>query len=70
MGKLPNTKKKNQKNYMKTQTYIFLQKLICPKCGRIPSGMASHKVKTDKQYFYYRCENCKNNIHGDKIEKY
>lgn len=48
MGKLPNTKKKNQKNYMKTQTYIFLQKLICPKCGRIPSGMASHKVKTDK----------------------
>lgn len=28
-------KKKNQRNYMRTQTYIFLQKLKCPKCGRI-----------------------------------
>ena len=56
-------KKKNQKNYMRTQTYIFLQKLRCPKCGRILAGGASHKIKADKWYFYYRCENCKNNIH-------
>lgn len=62
-------KKKNQKNYMRTQTYIFLQKLKCPKCGRILAGGASHKIKSDKWYFYYRCENCKNNIHEDKIEK-
>ena len=61
-------KKKNQKNYMRTQTYIFLQKLKCPKCGRILAGGASHKLKSDKWYFYYRCENCKNNIHEDKIE--
>ena len=61
-------KKKNQKNYMRTQTYIFLQKLKCPKCGRILAGGASHKIKTDKWYFYYRCEICKNNIHEDKIE--
>ena len=61
-------KKKNQKNYMRTQTYIFLQKLRCPKCGRILAGGASHKIKSDKWYFYYRCENCKNNIHEDKIE--
>ena len=61
-------KKKNQKNYMRTQTYIFLQKLKCPKCGRILAGGASHKIKADKWYFYYRCENCKNNIHEDKIE--
>ena len=61
-------KKKNQKNYMRTQTYIFLQKLECPKCGRILAGGASHKIKSDKWYFYYRCENCKNNIHEDKIE--
>ena len=61
-------KKKNQKNYMRTQTYIFLQKLRCPKCGRILAGGASHKIKADKWYFYYRCENCKNNIHEDKIE--
>ena len=62
-------KKKNQKNYMRTQTYIFLQKLKCPKCGRILAGGASHKIKSDKWYFYYRCENCKNNIHEDKIEE-
>lgn len=61
-------KKKNQKNYMRTQTYIFLQKLRCPKCGRILAGGASHKIKADKWYFYYRCENCKNNIHENKIE--
>ena len=61
-------KKKNQKNYMRTQTYIFLQKLKCSKCGRILAGGASHKIKSDKWYFYYRCENCKSNIHEDKIE--
>ena len=61
-------KKKNQKNYMRTQTYIFLQKLKCPKCGRILAGGASHKIKSDKRYFYYRCGNCKSNIHEDKIE--
>lgn len=63
-------KKKNQKNYMRTQTYIFLQKLKCPKCGRILAGGASHKIKSDKWYFYYRCENCKNNIHKNKIEEH
>ena len=62
-------KKKNQKNYMRTQTYIFLQKLKCPKCGRILAGGASHKIKADKWYFYYRCENCKNNIKETDIEE-
>ena len=62
-------KKKNQKNYMRTQTYIFLQKLRCPKCGRILAGGATHKIKADKWYFYYRCENCKNNIKEETIEK-
>ena len=62
-------KKKNQKNYMRTQTYIFLQKLRCPKCGRILAGDASHKIKSDKWYFYYRCEKCKNNIQENKIEE-
>ena len=61
-------KKKNQKSYMRTQTYIFLQKLKCPKCGRILAGGASHKLKSDKWYFYYRCEDCKNNIKEEVIE--
>ena len=62
-------KKKNQKNYMRTQTYIFLQKLRCPKCRRILAGGATHKIKYDKWYFYYRCEDCKNNIKENKIEE-
>ena len=52
-------KKKNSRNYMRTQTYLFLQKLKCPKCGRILAGGATHKVKNNKWYFYYRCEDCK-----------
>lgn len=55
---------------MRTQTYIFLQKLKCPKCGRILVGVASHKIKSDKWYFYYRCESFKNNIHENKIERF
>ena len=53
---------------MRTQTYIFLQKLRCPKCNRILAGGASHKIKADKWYFYYRCEDCKNNIKEEVIE--
>ena len=62
-------KKKNSRNYMRTQTYLFLQKLKCPKCGRILAGGATHKVKNDKWYFYYRCEDCKNNIKETTIEE-
>ena len=58
-----------QKNYIRTQTYIFLQKLKCPKCGRILAGGATHKIKADKWYFYYRREDCKNNIKEETIEK-
>ena len=61
-------KKKNQRNYMRSQTYIFLQKLKCPKCGRILAGGASHKIKTDKWYYYYRCEKCRGNIREHEIE--
>ena len=62
-------KKRNQRNYMRTQTYIFLQKLKCPKCGRILAGGATHKLRNDKWYFYYRCEKCKNNIRENEIEE-
>ena len=61
-------KKKNQRNYMRSQTYIFLQKLKCPKCGRILAGGASHKIKADKWYYYYRCEKCRGNIKEHEIE--
>lgn len=53
---------------MRSQTYIFLQKLKCPKCGRILAGGASHKIKADKWYYYYRCEKCCGNIREHEIE--
>lgn len=53
---------------MRSQTYIFLQKLKCPKCGRILAGGASHKIKADKWYYYYRCEKCRGNIREHEIE--
>ena len=61
-------KKKNSRNYIRKQTYLFMQKLKCPKCGRILGGKATTK-KNNVTYYYYGCNNCKNNIKEDYIEK-
>ena len=45
-------KKKNSKSYQRTLTYLYLQKLKCPKCKRILGGKATTK-KNGKAYFYY-----------------
>ena len=62
-------KKKNQRHYLRNNFYIFLQKIKCPKCGRILGGGAAHKIKTDKRYYYYRCDKCRDNIKESDIEK-
>ena len=36
-------KKKNARNYKRDKEYLFLQKLKCPKCGRILGGNATRK---------------------------
>ena len=51
-------KKKNSRNYQRTLTYLYLQKLKCPKCSRILGGKATTK-KNGKAYFYYYCNDCK-----------
>ena len=51
-------KKKNSRSYQRTLTYLYLQKLKCPKCGRILGGKATTK-KTGKVYYYYYCNDCK-----------
>ena len=51
-------KKKNSRSYKRTLTYIYLQKLKCPKCGRILGGKATTK-KNGNTYFYYYCNDCK-----------
>ena len=51
-------KKKNSKSYQRTLTYLYLQKLKCPKCNRILGGKATTK-KNGKTYYYYYCNDCK-----------
>lgn len=59
---------KNSKNYIRKEDYYFLQKLKCPKCGRILGGKATKK-KNGKSYFYYQCHDCKNHLNETDIEK-
>ena len=61
-------KKKNSKSYMRTLTYLFLQKLKCPHCNRILAGKATRK-KNGSIYYYYYCHDCKINIKETDIEK-
>ena len=58
MVRLPSTKKKNSRSYQRTLTYLYLQKLKCPKCNRILGGKATTK-KNGNAYFYYYCNDCK-----------
>ena len=51
-------KKKNSRSYKRTLTYLYLQKLKCPKCSRILGGKATTK-KNGNTYFYYYCNDCK-----------
>ena len=39
-------KKKNSRNYMRIKEYPFLQKLKCPKCGRIMRAIKLRKEST------------------------
>ena len=62
-------KKKNSRSYQRTLTYLFLQKLKCPKCGRILGGKATTK-KNGNSYFYYYCNDCKLTIKENVIEEF
>ena len=45
-----------------------MQKLICPKCGRILGGKATKKKSN--VYYYYYCNDCKVNIKENVIDNY
>ena len=62
-------KKKNSKSYVRTLTYLFLQKLKCPKCHRILGGKATTK-KNGNVYYYYYCHDCKFIIKEKEIEEF
>ena len=62
-------KKKNARRYQRTLTYLYLQKLKCPKCNRILGGKATTK-KSGKPYFYYYCNDCKISFKENLINEY
>ncbi|MBQ7239872.1 MAG: recombinase family protein [Bacilli bacterium] len=60
-------KNNNARAFKKTLTYIFLQKLKCPKCGRILGGKATKKK--GHEYFYYYCYDCQLTIKEKNIDE-
>ena len=58
----------NQRTYYRTRTYLFFQKLHCPKCDRIMKCKGSGGKK--RKYMYYNCEFCHFNLREDYVEEY
>lgn len=61
-----NQKGKNQRSYSRHRVYIFFQKLICPKCGKMMTGKGAGGKKS--KYMYYTCEKCKIYFNEDDVE--
>ena len=62
-------KKKNSRAYQRTLTYLFLQKIRCPRCNNLMGGKATKK-KNENVYYYYYCNDCKLNLKENVIEEY
>ena len=59
-------KEKNQRAFCRDRVYIFMQKLLCPKCGKIMQCKGSGGKK--KKYMYYHCSDCKTYLREDLVE--
>ncbi len=60
-------KEKNQRAYCRDRVYIFMQKMKCPKCGKIMGSKGTGGKK--KKYMYYHCADCKMYLREDLIEE-
>ena len=60
-------KEKNQRAYCRDRVYIFMQKMICPKCGKLMTSKGTGGKK--KKYMYYHCTDCKIYLREDLIEE-
>ena len=60
-------KEKNQRAFCRDRVYIFMQKIICPKCGKIMTCKGAGGKK--KKYMYYHCTECKLYYREDLIEQ-
>lgn len=61
-------KEKNLKNFTRKLTYIFMQKIKCPKCNKIMGGCSSTS-KNNEKHLYYKCASCGVCINEKRIEK-
>lgn len=61
-------KEKNLKNFTRKLTYIFMQKIKCPKCNKIMGGCSSTS-KNNEKHLYYKCASCGVRINEKRIEK-
>ena len=57
----------NQRAFCRDRVYIYMQKLKCPKCGKIMQCKGSGGKK--KKYMYYHCTDCKLYFREDLIEE-
>ena len=60
-------KEKNQRAYCRDRVYIFMQKMKCPKCGKVMGSKGTGGKK--KKYMYYHCSDCKIYLREDLIEE-
>lgn len=61
-------KEKNLKNFTRKLTYIFMQKIKCPRCNKIMGGCSSTS-KNNEKHLYYKCASCGIRINEKRIEK-
>ncbi len=59
---------KNKRNYYRSKPYLFVQKLICPKCGRV-LGCNGTTKGNGTEYRYYKCKECNVYIREELVEK-
>ena len=59
---------RNSRNYYRKKRYLFMQKIVCPKCGRLLSCNGTKKPN-NKEYLYYKCKDCSTYIREELIEE-
>lgn len=57
----------NQRAFCRDRVYIFMQRMICSKCGKIMQCKGSGGQK--KKYLYYHCTDCKTYLREDLVEQ-
>lgn len=60
--------KRNMRNYYRNKNYLFMQKLVCPKCGRTLACNGA-KNSEGRTYLYYKCKDCDTYVREELVEQ-